>query len=62
MPFTYLGLPMGTTKPTVTDLMPLVDRIERKVTTSTLLLSYAGKLAYVNAILSSIAMYTMFSI
>jgi hypothetical protein len=53
---------MGTTKPTVTDLMPLVDRIERKVTTSTLLLSYAGKLAYVNAILSSIAMYTMCSI
>jgi hypothetical protein len=62
MPFTYLGLPMGTTKPTVTDLLPLVDRIERKVTTATILMSYAGKLAYVNAILSSIAMYTMCSI
>jgi hypothetical protein len=61
MPFTYLGLPMGTTKPTVTNLLPLVNRIERKVTTSTLLLSYAGKLAYVNAILSSIVMYAMCS-
>jgi hypothetical protein len=30
MPFTYLGLPLGTTKPTVMDLMPIVDRIERK--------------------------------
>jgi hypothetical protein len=30
MPFTYLGLPLGATRPTVMDLMPLVDRIERK--------------------------------
>jgi hypothetical protein len=59
MPFTYLGLPMGTTKPTVIDLLPLVDRIERKVTSSTLMLYYSGKLAYVNAILSTISMYTM---
>ena len=25
MPFTYLGLPMGTSRPTIYDLMPLVD-------------------------------------
>jgi hypothetical protein len=62
MPFTYLGLPMGTTKPNVTDLMPLVCRIERKVTSSTLLMSHAGKLAYVNAIITSIANYTMCTI
>jgi hypothetical protein len=30
LPFTYLGLPLGTTKPTVQDLMPLVDKIERR--------------------------------
>lgn len=29
MPFTYLGLPMGTSRPTIYDLMPMVDRIER---------------------------------
>ena len=62
MPFTYLGLPMGTTKPSITELMPLVDRIERKVTSATLLLSHAGKLAYTNAILTSIATYTMCTI
>jgi hypothetical protein len=32
IPFTYLGLPLGITKPTMHDLMPLVDRIERKMT------------------------------
>jgi hypothetical protein len=32
MPFTYLGLSMGTTKPRVEDLTPLMDRIERHLT------------------------------
>jgi hypothetical protein len=59
MPFTYLGLPMGTTKPAMTDLLPLVDRIERRVSTTTLVMSHAGKLTYVNAILTSIATYAM---
>ena len=27
MPFTYLGLPMGTSRPTIYDLLPLVDRV-----------------------------------
>jgi hypothetical protein len=76
MPFTYLGLPMGTAKPTTTDLLPLVCRterrvtsslplvcrIERRVTSSTLLMSHAGKLAYVNAIITSIANFTMCTI
>ena len=31
VPFTYLGLPMGTTKPSATDLMPLVCKIERRL-------------------------------
>lgn len=30
MPFTYLGLPLGTARPSVADLMPLVGSIERK--------------------------------
>lgn len=28
MPFTYLGLPMGSTRPKVDDLMPMVSRLE----------------------------------
>jgi hypothetical protein len=34
MPFTYLGLHVGTTKPTITELSPLVCRLERKLTSS----------------------------
>jgi hypothetical protein len=30
MPFTYLGLPLGTTKPMVQDFMPVLSRIEKK--------------------------------
>lgn len=30
LPFTYLGLPMGTTKPRIDDLSPIMDRIERR--------------------------------
>ena len=30
LPFTYLGLPLGTTKPRVDDYMPLMDRTEKK--------------------------------
>jgi hypothetical protein len=29
--FTYLGLPMGTTKPRIEDLTPMMDRIERRL-------------------------------
>jgi hypothetical protein len=34
MPFTYLGLPLGTTKSQIQDLMPLVCRLERKLSSS----------------------------
>ena len=30
LPFTYLGLPLGTTRPRIIDLMPLVDSLERR--------------------------------
>jgi hypothetical protein len=29
MPFTYLGLPMGTTKPHVEHYAPLMDKVKR---------------------------------
>jgi hypothetical protein len=34
VPFTYLGLPLGTTRPSIIDLSPLVCRLERKITSS----------------------------
>jgi hypothetical protein len=39
MPFTYLGLSVGTTKPTIAELAPLVCRLERKLTSSSSFLS-----------------------
>jgi hypothetical protein len=48
MPFTYLGLPMGTTRPTVEDLMPLVCAVERRLSSSAHWLTYGGRLTYVN--------------
>jgi hypothetical protein len=62
MPFTYLGLPLGTTRPTVMDLMPLVDRIERKMSATYMMMYYSGRVTIINSLLTSIAMFAMCSI
>jgi hypothetical protein len=43
-PFTYLGLPLGLTKPQVKDYAPLKCRVERRLSASAQFLSYAGRL------------------
>jgi hypothetical protein len=62
MPFTYLGLPMGTTKPRVEHFAPLVNRVKRQLTSISSMLSYAGKLQLVNLVLSSLPTFTMCSV
>lgn len=62
MPFTYLGLPMGTTRPTVSDLMPLVVSVERRLSMAASLLDYGSKLTLVNSVVTSLAIYAMCSI
>jgi hypothetical protein len=54
LPFTYLGIPLGTTKPLVKDYAPLICRIERKLSTSSVFLSYSGRLQLINSVVSSI--------
>ena len=49
MPFTYLGLPVGTTRPTMSDLMPLVTCMERRMTASSSFLAQGGRLQYLNS-------------
>jgi hypothetical protein len=44
------------------DLMPLVDRIERRVSANFMLMSYSGKVTLRNSLLTSIATFTMCSI
>ena len=62
MPFTYLGLTMGTTRPRVVDFAPLVDRVERRLTASSQFLPQGGRLTLINSVLSSIPTYYMCSL
>jgi hypothetical protein len=47
-PFTYLGLPMGTTKPRVEDFSSLVSKIERRILTTVSWLSMSGRATWVD--------------
>jgi hypothetical protein len=59
MPFTYLGLPMGTSRPTVEELMPLVCAVERRLSSSALWLTYGGRLTYVNSAITPLMTFAM---
>jgi hypothetical protein len=39
LPFTYLGLSVGTTRPTIQDLSPIVHRMERRLTSTSCFLT-----------------------
>nr|ABA98347.1 retrotransposon protein, putative, unclassified [Oryza sativa Japonica Group] len=62
LPFTYLGLPLGTTRHRVVDFAPLVDRIERRLTASSIFLPQGGRLTLINSVISSIPTYYMSSL
>lgn len=62
MPFTYLGMPLGTTKPVVHDFLPYVQRIQRRLTCCAQFLTQAGKLEMVNYVLTSMPMFLMSTI
>ena len=62
MPFTYLGLPMGTTKPKIDDLVPLMDRVERRLSACSVWLSYSGRLEMINSAITPITTYAMCTI
>jgi hypothetical protein len=59
LPFTYLGLPMGTTKPKIIDFLPLVYKCERRLSGISSMLNQAGRLQITNAVLSSLPTYYM---
>jgi hypothetical protein len=59
MPFTYLGLPMGTTKPRMEDLTPLMDIIERRLSACSSLLSYTGRLEMINSAITPMVTYSL---
>ena len=59
MPFTYMGLPLGITKPTVQDLMPLVCTMERRMTSTLTLMSYGAKLSLLNTMITSLTIFAL---
>jgi hypothetical protein len=59
LPFTYLGLPLSISRPTVADFWPLVSKCERRLVAFSSYLSDAGRLELTNAVLSAFPTYTM---
>lgn len=59
MPFTYLGLPLGLTKPRFEEFLPMVSRCERRLLSTSNLLSEAGRLQLTNSIFSALPMFHM---
>jgi hypothetical protein len=54
LPFAYLGLPLGTAQPTIQDLTPIIDQMERRLNASARFLDYGGRLQLINSVLSSL--------
>lgn len=57
LPFTYLGLPLGLTKPKVEEFLPLVTRCERRLLSTSTFLTQAGRLQMTNAVFSALPMF-----
>lgn len=61
LPFTYLGLPLGLTKPKVEDFLPLVSKCERRLVVTSTYLTQAGRLQMTNAVFTSLPMFHLCS-
>jgi hypothetical protein len=59
MPFTYLGLPLGTSKPCVQDLMPILCNLERRLTSTLSMMSYGSKLSLLNTVITSLTIFAL---
>jgi hypothetical protein len=58
LPFTYLGLPLSNSKPTIQECLPLVHRVESRLTSTTMFVTQGGKLQLVNFVLSSLSTFS----
>jgi hypothetical protein len=62
MPFSYLGLLVGTTKPNIQDFLPLVQKVERRLKSTVVFLSQVNKVERVNSVLSSTMVYHCYTL
>jgi len=58
-PFTYLGLPLGVTKPTIQDFQPLINKCEARLGSVATFLSEAGRLELTNAVFTALPTFYM---
>jgi hypothetical protein len=61
-PFTYLGLPLSTSNPTIHDCLPMALRIEKRLISTSLWLTQGGKLQLLNSIMLSLPTFYMCTI
>ena len=59
LPFTYLGLPMETSKPRMEHYGQIMSQAERKLTSISSMLTHAGRLELVNSVISSLPTFAM---
>lgn len=59
IPFTYLGLPLILTKPGLEDFLPIVKRIDQRLTGCSNVLSIAEKLILVKSVFASLPIFYM---
>ena len=59
LPFTYLGLPLSLTRPTVADYWPLISRCERRLVSISSFLSQTGRLQLTNVVFSALPTFAM---
>ena len=59
LPFTYLGLPLGITKPSLDYFIPIVTRVEKRLCGITDFLNYGGKLQMVKSVMTSLPIFFM---
>jgi hypothetical protein len=62
LPFPYLGLPLGTTKPSIQDLMPIVHGLERRLTATSIFLSQGARLQLISSALCSMPLHFLLSL
>lgn len=59
LPFIYLGLPLGISRPKNQDFLPLVNKCERRLVGFSSFLNLAGRLQLTNAVLSALPTFFM---
>jgi len=62
LPFTYLGLPLCISRPTVQDFLPMIRKCEKRLALVSPFLNQAGRLQMVNAVFSALPTFFMCSI